>query len=105
MTYRNVVGRWVYTSIVAHLIVILCISVRAQDSSPVNALRRLVPDSGGVQLPTIKVTGPIALTTPLRDPAHGYPYNSTSLDLAKHAYVEEEFFIEARRTATTLLRG
>src|SRR4029077_21163848 len=75
---------------------IACIWARAQESSPVSALRRLVPASGGVQLPTIKVTGPIALTTPLRNPAHGYPYNSTPLDLAKHAYREEEFFIEGQ---------
>jgi hypothetical protein len=73
MTHRNVVGRWAYGFLAACLMAILCISVRAQESSPVNAVRRLVPDRGGVQLPTIKVTGPIALTTPLRDPAHGYP--------------------------------
>lgn len=42
----------------------------------------------------VKVTGPVASTTPLRDPAHGYPYNSTPLDLAKYGYVEQEFFIE-----------
>jgi hypothetical protein len=43
---------------------------------------------------TIKVTGPVPSTTPLRDPGHGYPYNSTPLDLANLGYVEEEFFIE-----------
>ena len=99
MTHRNVVGRWANAFLVACLMVILCISVRAQESSPVNALRRLVSDSGGMQLPAIKVTGPIALTTPLRDPAHGYPYNSTPLDLAKHAYMEEEFFIEGQASS------
>ncbi len=50
-------------------------------------------------LPDIKITGPIALTTPLRDPAHGYPYNATPIDLAGRGYVEEEFFIEG--TANT----
>jgi hypothetical protein len=39
------------------------------------------------------VTGPIANTTPLRSPEHGYPYNATPVDLAKQGYVEEEFFI------------
>ncbi len=96
MTHHNVVGRWACGFLVACLMAILCISLGAQESSPVSALRRLVPDSGGVQLPTIKVTGPVALTTPLRDLAHGYPYNSTPLDLAKLGYVEEEFFIEGQ---------
>ena len=50
----------------------------------------------GLPLPSVTVTGPIALTTPLRDPAHGYPYNATPLDLAKPGYVEEEFFIGAQ---------
>jgi len=39
------------------------------------------------------VTGPIANTTPLRHPDHGYPYNATPVDLARQGYVEEEFFI------------
>jgi hypothetical protein len=45
---------------------------------------------------SVTVTGPVASTTALRDPAHGYPYNATPLDLAKHGYVEEEFFIEGQ---------
>ena len=73
MTHRNVVCRWAYGSLSACLMAILCVAVSAQESSPVNALRRLISDSGGMQLPTIRVTGPIVLTTPLRDPAHGYP--------------------------------
>jgi hypothetical protein len=47
-------------------------------------------------LPAVTVTGPIASTTPLRDPAHGYPYNATPIDLAKQGYVEEEFFLEGQ---------
>src|SRR5580700_10845122 len=47
-------------------------------------------------LPAVTVTGPIASTTPLRDPAHGYPYNATPIDLANQGYVEEEFFLEGR---------
>jgi Alpha/beta hydrolase domain len=48
------------------------------------------------------VTGPIALTTALRSPDHGYPYNATPIDLAKQGYVEEEFFLsgEANRYST-----
>jgi hypothetical protein len=45
-------------------------------------------------LPEVTVTGPIASTTPLRDPSHGYPYDATPLELARQGYVEEEFFIE-----------
>ncbi len=48
--------------------------------------------SAGVATPM--VTGPVALTTALRDPGHGYPYNATPLDLAKQGYVEEEFVIQ-----------
>jgi hypothetical protein len=96
MTHRNVVGSRACGFLIACLMAVICTPGRAQGASPANALRRLVPDSGGVQLPSIKVTGPVALTTPLRDPAHGYPYNSTPLDIAKHAYVEEEFFIEGQ---------
>jgi hypothetical protein len=53
-----------------------------------------------IQPPT--VTGPIALTTPLRSPDHGYPYNATPIDLVKQGYVEEEFFLsgEANRYST-----
>ena len=50
-------------------------------------------------LPSVAVTGPIVLTPPVRDPAHGYPYNATPMDLAKHGYVEEEFFIEGQANA------
>ena len=42
----------------------------------------------------VTVTGPIAATSPLRDAAHGYPFNATPMDLARQGYVEEEFFIE-----------
>ena len=53
-----------------------------------------------IQPPT--VSGPIALTTALRSPDHGYPYNATPIDLAKQGYVEEEFFLsgQANRYST-----
>jgi hypothetical protein len=40
------------------------------------------------------VVGPVAATTALRDPAHGYPFNATPMDLARQGYIEEEFFIQ-----------
>ncbi|HEX4999843.1 MAG TPA: alpha/beta hydrolase domain-containing protein, partial [Terriglobia bacterium] len=40
------------------------------------------------------VTGPIKNTSPLKDGAHGYPFNATPMDLKKAGYVEEEFFME-----------
>jgi hypothetical protein len=41
----------------------------------------------------VNVTGPIAVTSPLGDARHGYPFNATPMDLVKQGYVEEEFFI------------
>ena len=46
-----------------------------------------------VVLRSPEVTGPVANTTPLRHPDHGYPYNATPIDLASLGYVEEEFFL------------
>jgi hypothetical protein len=40
------------------------------------------------------VSGPIALTTAVRDPGHGYPFNASLIDLPKQGYVEEEFFLQ-----------
>lgn len=48
--------------------------------------------SGPVTAP--RVTGPVANTTAMKDPAHGYPFSATPMDLKKAGYVEEEFFIE-----------
>lgn len=39
------------------------------------------------------VAGPIARTTPVGDPRHGYPFLATDVDLAAAGYVEEEFFL------------
>jgi hypothetical protein len=41
----------------------------------------------------VTVSGPVALTSGVRDAAHGYPFNASTLDLQKQGYVEEEFFI------------
>jgi len=51
-------------------------------------------DRANGAVPNPIVTGPIpALATP-GDPSHNYPFFSTSVDLAKFGYVEEEFFFE-----------
>jgi hypothetical protein len=54
------------------------------------------PPDTNVTMTSVTSSGPVALTTPLRDPAHGYPYNATPIDLAKRGYVEQEFFIEGK---------
>jgi len=51
---------------------------------------------GTTPFPAVTVTGPVKLTTAVKDRAHGYPYNSTPVDLAKYGYVEEEFFVEGK---------
>jgi hypothetical protein len=51
------------------------------------------------------VTGPVANTTPLRHPDHGYPYNATPVDLARHGYVEEEFFLTGMANRYTTPAG
>ena len=43
---------------------------------------------------SITVTGPVALTSAAHDASHGYPFNASTLDLAKQGFVEEEFFIQ-----------
>jgi hypothetical protein len=43
----------------------------------------------------VSVTGPVALTSALRDSAHGYPFNAATLDLARQGYVEEEYFLQS----------
>ena len=43
-------------------------------------------------VPSPVVTGPIRATAPPGAPTHGYPFFCTTVDLASHGYVEEEFF-------------
>jgi hypothetical protein len=52
--------------------------------------------------PAPLVTGPVPSTTPAGDPAHGYPFLATDVDLAAAGYVEQEFFVfgAATRYAT-----
>jgi hypothetical protein len=43
--------------------------------------------------PNPVVTGPVAATAPPGDPSHDYPFFASHLDLRRHGYVEEEYFI------------
>ncbi len=56
----------------------------------------------GASVAAPTVTGPIANTSPLGDPAHGYPFLATDYDLAGNGYVEQEFFISGTATRYTI---
>ncbi len=45
-------------------------------------------------VPRPMVTGPIPVSAVPGDPSHLYPFLSTTVDLASHGYVEEEYFFE-----------
>src|SRR3974390_3495477 len=51
-------------------------------------------NTGLAGVPNPTVIGPIAATAVPGDPSHGYPFFSTTVDLAAYDYVEEEFFLE-----------
>ena len=53
-------------------------------------------------VPNPTVIGPIAATAPPGSPSRNYPFFSTTVDLASHGYVEEEFFIEGTANRYTL---
>jgi hypothetical protein len=83
--YRRMESHAVRAFLVACLTVVSLISAIA-----------LQPPPAGGATPT--VTGPVALTTALRDPGHGYPYNATPMDLARQGYVEQEFLVTKTRS-------
>jgi hypothetical protein len=62
----------------------------AYTARPVEA----APQQAAAASPAPTVTGPVKNTSPLKDGAHGYPFNATPWDLKKAGYVEEEFFLE-----------
>jgi alpha/beta hydrolase family protein len=45
-------------------------------------------------VPNPVVIGPIPATVPPGDPSHDYPFFSTTVNLASHGYIEQEFFFE-----------
>jgi hypothetical protein len=56
----------------------------------------------GANVPAPAVTGPIANTTPVGDPAHGYPFLATDVGLSKFGYVEQELFISGQANRYTI---
>jgi len=61
-----------------------------------------VSTATGANVPAPAVTGPIANTSALGDPSHGYPFLATDVDLAKSGYQEQEFFISGTATRYTI---
>jgi hypothetical protein len=62
---------------------------------------RIPSSATGASVAVPTVTGPIARTSAVGDPAHGYPFLTTDVPLAEHGYVEEEFFISGQATRYT----
>ena len=61
--------------------------------------RSPVPSSAtGDSVPAPAVTGPVALTSAVGAPAHGYPFLATDVDLAAAGYVEQEFLLSGTAT-------
>jgi hypothetical protein len=52
----------------------------------------------GTSVAAPTVTGPIANTSAVGAPAHGYPFLASDYDLAGNGYVEQEFFISGTAT-------
>ncbi|WP_324652750.1 alpha/beta hydrolase domain-containing protein [Georgenia sp. H159] len=57
---------------------------------------RLASSTETVAAPT--VSGPLARTSPVGDPSHGYPFLATDVDLDSAGYVEEEFLVSGEAT-------
>ncbi|MEE6283016.1 alpha/beta hydrolase domain-containing protein [Georgenia sp. MJ170] len=67
------------------------------DPAPPPSERRESQATGeSVAAPT--VTGPLAHTSAVGDPSHGYPFLATDVDLDAAGYVEEEFIISGEAT-------
>jgi hypothetical protein len=58
-----------------------------------------------VTTPNPTVTGPVPVTSPLGDAAHGYPFFSTQYDIYSQGYVEEEFFVEGTANRYDVVNG
>ena len=56
----------------------------------------------GASVTAPTVAGPVARTSPVGDPAHGYPFLTTDVELAKAGYIEQEFHISGQATRYTV---
>ncbi len=56
----------------------------------------------GANVPAPAVAGPVANTSPVGDPAHGYPFLASDVNLASAGYVEEEFLISGQASRYTI---
>jgi Alpha/beta hydrolase domain len=93
MNHRMVLGRagailWVFGCLA--IFTLMTAAAAQQTPSAAAFVPALIPPAPP------NVVGPVRNTTLLKDPAHGYPFNATPMDLKKAGYVEEEFFIEGK---------
>ena len=62
-------------------------------------------DRATAAVPNPIVTGPIPVLVAPGDPSHAYPFFSTTVDLARFGYVEEEFFFEGTANRYNMITG
>jgi hypothetical protein len=72
--------------------------VLAGFAAPAGAVGARPSTATGASVPAPTVTRPVARTSPVGDPAHGYPFLATDVDLASAGYVEQEFHISGNAT-------
>jgi Alpha/beta hydrolase domain len=73
--------------------------IRIWKTIAVFVLTALMLPAALAQVPNPVVTGPITVNVPPGDPSHDYPQLATTVDLAAHGYIEEEYFFSG--TANT----
>ncbi|MEU7619188.1 alpha/beta hydrolase domain-containing protein [Micromonospora rifamycinica] len=72
------------------------LAVATGPAAPATAAETAAPrpsTATGERVANPVVAGPVARTSPVGDPRHGYPFLATDVDLAAAGYVEEEFFL------------
>jgi len=93
MNHRTVLGRagvCMFTFGCLAIFTLMTAAAPQQTPAATAAVPALIPPSPPA------VVGPVRNTSLLKDPSHGYPFNSTPMDLKKAGFVEEEFFIEGK---------
>src|SRR6187402_267592 len=91
MNYRTVLDRAGLAFLACLVILTVATTAASQQSAPAAGTNRpLIPP-----LPPT-VIGPVRNTSSIKDPSHGYPFNTTPMDLKKAGFVEEEYFIEGK---------